>query len=330
MKCTPALMFAWATHSSATAPPPSPSSGNEFNDGVYRGAYEAEQIWEANGRSCTYIWSFDTQVEDYVNQYYPTDTDNWRTNSFNSGVEQGAEQVIDKYERECLGDSPDDCSDLGNAAAQGKFTFGVPDVCRRSIAFAFCPFNAASEASPASEPNYEKQCREVAYGICKGAIYNQVISNGCTMTTTELWQEQYKCEEQIDAMVDGDDNDDTYIPPVIEECSDGHDCESCLSNSRCTWFQDIGYCEKGCGMKGCGATVCASDLLVCEDCLGGPGTPASGQYSWSPYTNECVVDCMLAPADAPCYKSKSNYDPNGYDPSICKKNKDKAVNSVLA
>jgi hypothetical protein len=103
MKFAHALALTCATHSSATAPPPSPSSGSEFNDGVYHGAYEAEQIWEANGSSCTYIWSFDTQVEDYINQYYPTDTDNWRTNNFNSGMEAGAEQVINKYEAECLG-----------------------------------------------------------------------------------------------------------------------------------------------------------------------------------------------------------------------------------
>jgi hypothetical protein len=26
---------------------------------------------------------------------------------------------------------------------------------------------------------------------------------------------------------------------------------------------------------------------------------------------------MYAPADAPCFKGKSSYDPTGYDPSIC-------------
>ena len=66
------------------------------------------------------------------------------------------------------------------------------------------------------------------------------------MTTTELRQEQDKCKEQIDMMLDADDDDDddTYIPPVIENCSNGYDCESCLSNSCCTWFRDIGYCEE--------------------------------------------------------------------------------------
>jgi hypothetical protein len=113
-----------------------------------------------------------------------------------------------------------------------------------AIAFAFCPFDAASGTSAESEPDYKKQCHEVAYGFCKGAIYNQVLSIGCTMTTTELRQEQDKCKEQIDMMVDVDDDDDTYIPPVIENCSNGYDCESCLSNSRCAWSQDIGYCEE--------------------------------------------------------------------------------------
>ena len=103
----------------------------------------------------------------------------------------------------------------------------------------------------------------------------------------------------------------------IDQCSEGWDCESCLSNSECTWFADLGYCETMCGQLGCGAFVCAAEITTCEECLGGSGTDASGQYSWSPYTNECVEDCMFAPADAPCFKAKSSYDPSGYDSSIC-------------
>jgi hypothetical protein len=66
---------------------------------------------------------FTPQVEDYLEKNYPTDTSNWRTNSCNQGVEAGAEQVVDKYEQMCLA-YPDECVDLGNAAAQREFSLG--------------------------------------------------------------------------------------------------------------------------------------------------------------------------------------------------------------
>lgn len=196
------------------------------------------------------------------------------------------------------------------------------------IAFNFCPFSAADATSAESEPNYKAQCKDVAESICKGAINGYVQGNGCDITTSQLVNLQDKCEDQIESMIGEDD--DTYIPPIIEKCSDGYDCASCTSNSDCTWFADLGYCETMCGQLGCGATVCAAEITTCEECLGGSGTDASGQYSWSPYTNECVEDCMFAPADASCFKAKSSYDPSGYDPSICDEIKDmKATNAVL-
>jgi len=63
--------------------------------------------------------------------------------------------------------------------------------------------------------------------------------------------------------------------------------------------------------------VCAYKCTTYEDRFGGSGTPASGQYSWSPCDNTCFEDSMWAPADAPCYKGKSSYDPTAYDSSIC-------------
>ena len=79
---------------------------------------------------------------------------------------------------------------------------------------------------------------------------------------------------------------------------------------------------QGCGMDGCGATKCASEIDNCYDCLGGSGTPASGQYAWSPSSGEngeCVSSCMdmAVPADASCYPAENFYTSGGYDPSIC-------------
>ena len=41
-------------------------------------------------------------------------------NSFCRGVSAGADQVIMKYEKKCLDDNTDECTDLGNAASQGE------------------------------------------------------------------------------------------------------------------------------------------------------------------------------------------------------------------
>jgi hypothetical protein len=176
------------------APVPSPSPpvcDGDFNSGVYLGAEVAEDLWADGGSSCSNIWSFEEEVDAYLAENYPTDTSDWRTNSCHEGMAQGAAQVVEKYEKQCLDDSPDECNDLGQAAAQ-------------QIAYEFCPFSAADSTSYSS-PNYKESCRSVAYGICEGAIYGYVQQNGCDMTTSELSQEQAKCEEQVDSMTGGEE-----------------------------------------------------------------------------------------------------------------------------
>jgi len=102
------------------------------------------------------------------------------------------------------------------------------------------------------------------------------------------------------------------------KCGDATSCDSCLNEAvptadaaveSCTWFQDIGFCEEGCGMNGCGASICASDASTCQQCLGFDET--RNQYAWSPATNECVPSCRDAPADASCFPGST------YDESIC-------------
>lgn len=39
------------------------SSSDSFNDGVYQGGREAETIWQDNGNDCSYIWSFQDDVD---------------------------------------------------------------------------------------------------------------------------------------------------------------------------------------------------------------------------------------------------------------------------
>jgi hypothetical protein len=94
------------------------SCNGDFNSGVYLGADVAEGIWHKNGASCSNVWGFEDQVEDYLEANYPTDTSDWRKNSCHQGMEKGADQVVDKYEKQCLDKTPKECMDLGNAAAQ--------------------------------------------------------------------------------------------------------------------------------------------------------------------------------------------------------------------
>mmetsp|Transcript_21617 Transcript_21617/g.45476 ORF Transcript_21617/g.45476 Transcript_21617/m.45476 type:complete len:213 (+) Transcript_21617:167-805(+) len=102
-------------------------------------------------------------------------------------------------------------------------------------------------------------------------------------------------------------------------CSSATSCSSCLRRSGCTWHATLGFCDKGCGMNGCGATKCASEITTCRQCLTFDA-PAYGQYAWSPATNECLNSCDDAPADAPCYPG---YYTEGamktYDSSDCSK-----------
>eukprot|EP00970_Alexandrium_tamarense_P003365 scaffold529_cov196-Alexandrium_tamarense.AAC.61 len=118
----------------------------------------------------------------------------------------------------------------------------------------------------------------------------------------------------------GNPNSVFATSPPLPACDEAKGCGECLSNPDCTWWNNIKYCEDGCGMNGCGANVCPRELRTCEECLGGSDTPAGGQYFWSPYSGtngQCIADCKNAPADAPCYKAKSDVDPSGYGPEIC-------------
>lgn len=117
----------------------------------------------------------------------------------------------------------------------------------------------------------------------------------------------------------------SLLPSVVAgatagSCADQTSCAACLSATpsspgvvSCTWFEDLSYCEEGCGMDGCGASVCAADVSTCEDCLG--LDTAAGQYSWVPATTACVPDANcndgLVPADSACFGGAS------YDAAVC-------------
>ena len=67
------------------------------------------------------------------------------------------------------------------------------------IAFEFCPFGASSFI----RPDYKEACREVATGICEGAVGIQVNENGCNINDNNLLIVQNKCEGQVNSMTGG-------------------------------------------------------------------------------------------------------------------------------
>jgi len=157
-----------------------------FNDGVKQGKKDAERQWRNSGSDCGNIFGFQKQVDRNVKKNYPQSS-NWRTDSYNRGARSGADEVVTKYEKKCLEDNPDECTDLGNAAAQ-------------EIAYDYC-----QKAAPyGSRPNYKKTCRQVAYGICEGGVQKNVQSS-CNkkLTTSELRNLQTKCRGQVNSMTGG-------------------------------------------------------------------------------------------------------------------------------
>jgi hypothetical protein len=80
---------------------------------------------------------------------------------------------------------------LGIAAAQ-------------ELAFEYCPFDDAASFAPGDQPDYKEACREVATGICEGAVGNQVNDNGCGISPNDLKDLQAKCERQVNRMTGGD------------------------------------------------------------------------------------------------------------------------------
>jgi hypothetical protein len=69
------------------------------------------------------------------------------------------------------------------------------------IAFEYCPFDASSSFA---RPDYKETCREVATGICEGAVGGKVKDNGCSISDNNLARLQKKCENQVNSMTGGD------------------------------------------------------------------------------------------------------------------------------
>mmetsp|Transcript_14805 Transcript_14805/g.32163 ORF Transcript_14805/g.32163 Transcript_14805/m.32163 type:complete len:137 (-) Transcript_14805:90-500(-) len=125
---------------------------------------------------------------------YPRNPRNWRTKAYNKCARDGAEQQVQKIEKECLNDDSSQCEDLGETAAE---IIVFANVCRPEF----------DEASSQRNPDYKKTCRQVAYGICKGQISTK-INKYCSdkrLSSTKMLRLQDKCKKQIDGMVRADE-----------------------------------------------------------------------------------------------------------------------------
>ena len=83
--------------------------------------------------------------------------------------------------------------------------------------------NVCDEYSTAKRQDYPQTCREVARGICKGAI-NDKIKQQCPdklpVSTTELNFLMGMCVEQVDSMTGGgDDSDKSSVEPIYSRCT---------------------------------------------------------------------------------------------------------------
>ena len=66
----------------------------------------------------TCILQHNLQTIHSIDANYP-DNGNWQDEAYNRGVRVGSGEVVTKYEKQCLEDTPDECDAVGKAAAQG-------------------------------------------------------------------------------------------------------------------------------------------------------------------------------------------------------------------
>ena len=144
---------------------------------------------------CNNALNLQSAADDMKDDKFPDNTGNWATDSYNKCArDYGVDPEVDKILKHCLDDDSSLCISLGETAAS-------------IIVYA----NVCGGYSAAKHQDYLQTCREVAYGICKGAI-NDKIKEQCPdqlpVSTTELNSLMGMCVEQVDSMTDADEEAD--------------------------------------------------------------------------------------------------------------------------
>lgn len=127
------------------------------------------------------MWGLQRGVNRMKDVKYPTNARNWRDQAFNECARTAADAEVRRIERKCLNTNPDECNDLGMAAA----SFIVQNYC------GIRQFNTNSR--------FKRRCREVANNICKGAILPKIRANSsCRVpSTNQLLRLQNQCMPKI-------------------------------------------------------------------------------------------------------------------------------------
>ncbi|KAL3784827.1 hypothetical protein ACHAWO_005823, partial [Cyclotella atomus] len=270
-----------SSYSSCKCFVPCTTEGSSFFDGLAAGKEGAETMWQKMGSDCGNIWDFQSDVNSMKGWAFP-DSGNWRIRSYNRGARSGADQVVQKYEKRCLDNSPDECNDVGlSAAAEVRILINALHHCKKciyltsmiflsKIAFEYCPPPADDAQAMDTPMSFKATCRSVAYGICKGEVGAAVEANGCSITTSQTLNLRRKCKIQVDSMTSVSHDTVIVIPtqPVSNSrCSRQGSCNSCL----CAWVEGYGItsrCFDSCdepNYPDAGLWICWDGLLNTPD-----------------------------------------------------------------
>ncbi len=174
--------------------------------GTQAGITSANSLW-ANYpfySDCNKVWDLPTGAETMKNDLYPANTGSWQTDAYNQCArDYGVDPQVAMIEKQCLGDDPDQCIDLGETAAS-------------IIVYQ----NVCMTYSSANYQDYLQQiCRDVAIDICEGSIAEKIqelcSSKYASITTITLSQLMGMCEEQVNSMVPSTTDTPTLIPTNV-------------------------------------------------------------------------------------------------------------------
>eukprot|EP01083_Nonionella_stella_P040998 111167_1 len=165
------------------------------SQGSRDGQKSVKKLWKRSGEDCDNAWDLERQANKMKSRNYPRKSRNWRDRAYNRCAREGADNQVQKVEKQCLNNDPSQCTDLGETAAE---IIVFDNVCQPQF---------DSQAVPPRPPDYKETCREVAYGICQGQI-SAKINEYCAdsnVRSNRLLRLMDKCEDQVDKMVGTDD-----------------------------------------------------------------------------------------------------------------------------
>lgn len=159
------------------------NSGSSFRDGLKRGRREAERMWQNMGSDCANAFGFNQRIRQEIRRrkWNRSGRDS-RETAFREGARAGMNEIVAKYEKKCLHDSPDECIELGDTAA---------DI----ISFNHCRPNRFRATK---RNNFAANCRKVGTGQCQGSVVSRVRQYcGSSPDTRKLRDLQNQCQGQV-------------------------------------------------------------------------------------------------------------------------------------